>query len=313
EAAQKWAKTVVARVRAMDEGKAKERNTKQRFPASDYDLAAQVIDEMIQTNQVLGSLLFLSEKAGLFKFDLDDVLVNYLGDVQVVAEFSNYREQIVDLFQKVLAKVNEAHDKAEIYIVSHSEGTVIAFLGLLGALHQPDAARPKWVNQVRGLMTIGSPINKHLLLWPELWDDLKAPQGPAPKSPIAWRNYYDFGDPVGFRLDATREWLHANGWRDFFDFNPEKHPDHDIGFTRYYFPGKAHNDYWEDEGVFGHFINTVVDPPPLKGVDLPKAKTIPAPRSRALPFVVSPTLPYVLALALVFAAVSILYAAVRAV
>src|SRR5262249_15169625 len=62
EAAQKWAKTVVARARAIDEEKAKEKNTKKRFSASDYALAAQVIDEMIQTNQILGRLLFLSEK-----------------------------------------------------------------------------------------------------------------------------------------------------------------------------------------------------------------------------------------------------------
>jgi hypothetical protein len=35
-------------------------------------------------------------------------------------------------------------------------------------------------------------------------------------------------------------------------------PVHDFGFTRYYFPGKAHNDYWDDNQVFGHFIQTVV-------------------------------------------------------
>src|SRR5262249_52089124 len=35
-------------------------------------------------------------------------------------------------------------------------------------------------------------------------------------------------------------------------------PIHDFGFTRYYFPGKAHNDYWGDSQIFGHFIQTVV-------------------------------------------------------
>src|SRR5579864_8854889 len=65
EAAQKWAKTIVARVRAIDEDKAKKLKTKQRFSTRDYVLAAQVIDEMIQTNQVLGRLLFLSERTGL--------------------------------------------------------------------------------------------------------------------------------------------------------------------------------------------------------------------------------------------------------
>jgi hypothetical protein len=302
EAAQKWAKTVVARVRAADEN-----NAKQRFSPSDYDLAAQVIGEMIQTNQVLGRLLFLSERAGLFKFDLDDVLVNYLGDVQVVAEFSNYRKQIGNLFHRVLEKVNDDHPEAEIYIVAHSEGTVIAFLGLLTALHQPDVTRPSWAKQVRGLMTIGSPINKHLLIWPELWDGLDMPKGSPPEPPIPWRNYYDYGDPVGFRLSATHNWLKNCGWARFFEFDADN-PDHDVGFTRYYFAGRAHIDYWQDDGVFDHFISTVVKPPAQNGAH--PAKKSSRPRTQFLPWVVSPTLPYVFVMALVFVAVYILYKAV---
>jgi len=70
--------------RGEREDKSGERKGKKRakrhFPAHDAALAAQVINEMILTNQILGRLLFLSEWAGLFKFDLDDLLVNFLPD-----------------------------------------------------------------------------------------------------------------------------------------------------------------------------------------------------------------------------------------
>src|SRR5262249_1887911 len=126
----------------------------------------------------------------------------------------------------------------EIHVIAHSEGTVITFLGLLRALCEKKT--PEWVKSVRGFMTIGSPINKHLILWPELWADvLTAPANPPRKEDrIRWCNYSDYGDPIGFRLKKTREWLTDHGWDGFFDF-----PDNqDIGFSRYPFPGKAHSD-----------------------------------------------------------------------
>ena len=72
--------------------------------------------------------------------------------------------------------------------------------------------------------------------------------------------YYDLGDPIGFDLEITREWLLQNGWLSstatpgVFQFAKT----HDYGFVRYPFPGKAHNDYWEDPEVFGNFIDGVI-------------------------------------------------------
>ena len=67
----------------------------------------------------------------------------------------------------------------DIYIVAHSEGTVVSFLGLLQALSCPASATPTirarsqtstdWIQYVRGFMTIGSPIDKHIVLWPSIW------------------------------------------------------------------------------------------------------------------------------------------------
>ena len=157
--------------------------------------------------------------------------------------------------------------------MAHSEGTVISFLGLLEAVCR--AEPPEWIHNVRGLMTIGSPIDKHLLLWPELFP---ARQGGWKGPAIAWRNYYDYGDPIGFGLGRTRAWLQDNGWKGLFQLTDED----DFGFTRYPYPGKAHVDYWNDEAVFGHFIETVVKPPspPARGSWATAGSPTPAPAEK---------------------------------
>src|SRR6266542_2547843 len=104
------------------------------FSDRQYELARTVIGEMAEGIQVLQWLFFLADRAGLFRFDLGKILVDYLGDVQVVTEFSNYRRQILDSFHGVMEQIHEEHPEAEIYIVAHSEGSVIAFLALLEAL-----------------------------------------------------------------------------------------------------------------------------------------------------------------------------------
>jgi hypothetical protein len=76
------------------------------------------------------------------------------------------------------------------------------------------------------------------------------------------------------------------GWDLYFRFTD----DDDIGFTRYYFPGQADNDYWHDPGVFGHFLQEVVDPPDPEGrpkVLQPAGKVrFEKPRGAALPWLV---------------------------
>jgi hypothetical protein len=248
EEAKKWAGTIVERLRMR--WRQSKRAGEAREP--DFPLLRQVLEEMIETIAVLERLCFLAAKAGLFTFDLRKLLDAYLGDVQVVAEFGSQRKKILDAFAATMAKVHAAHSDADIFVVAHSEGTVVSFLGLLAAARDPDTS---WIQKVRGYMTFGSPLDKHLILWPELFGN--APPAARAEEPIAWRNYYDRGDPIGFALDDVRWWLHHNGWEGVFEFDEE----HDIGFIRYPFPGKAHVDYWNDRGVFRHFIRTVVNEP----------------------------------------------------
>ncbi len=163
-------------------------------------------------------------------------------------------------------------------------------------------------------MTIGSPLDKHLLLWPRLWnkfDDALA-QRALPAGQIQWRNYYDFGDPVGFKLDSTRLWL-AHQKIAAFEFCGCQNCRHDIGFARYLLPGAAHNEYWNDADLFEHFISNVVKngTAPAPGEAKP-APTTPPPQSKPLIVVLSPTLPYVFSFLVLMLGVFVLFKAVYA-
>ena len=163
-------------------------------------------------------------------------------------------------------------------------------------------------------MTIGSPIDKHLILWPAIWDALRTPGRAPAAGPIRWRNYYDYGDPVGFELDTARAWLRDPGhdWEGIgaFEFRDPVNgvAQDDFGFTRYFLPGAAHNDYWTDPGVFGHFIQTVIGLPPEAGV---KGDFSRPPRDRLLAKITSYLLPYLLTVGILYSGVYLLFRALR--
>jgi len=259
EESKAWARTIVDRVRLIDELADGPRSN-----LIDYRKAASVIEEMIDTIQILENLLFLAKKAGILDFQLGQLLIDFLGDVQIVADFKDYGGIIFQRFLNTMKNLAyRFKELKEIYIVAHSEGTVVSLRALLMAMRdQPDESNA-WVDKVKGYMTIGSPLNKHIVLWPDLWKDLVPHPARKRETPIYWRNYYDLGDPVGFDLQITRDWLKENRW-----LNDQQNPNtgaifsfreqDDFGFTRYPFPGKAHNDYWQDDEVFGHFIQEVV-------------------------------------------------------
>ncbi len=298
EESKKWARTIVERLRLRWRMK----GSKGQCTDGDFRLAKQVLSEMIQTIAVLDRIGYLAERAGLFTFDLRRLLEDYLGDVQIVTEFESNRVEILEAFRKVLSDAHTAFPEADIYLVAHSEGTVVSLLGLLNAFRED--TRPEWANSVRGLMTLGSPIDKHLVLWPELFGEGRPRH--TPDQPIEWRNYYDHGDPIGFALDDARAWIAMHGWERVFKFPP----DHDHGFTRYPFPGKAHVDYWTDDAVFGHFIATVVREdrtPSTAGRQLDFTNP---PGDRTFNRILSYVLPYVGVAAVLAIAVYVLFKAV---
>ena len=295
EESKKWARTIVERLRLRWRIKGSKGGCDDR----DFGLIKQILSEMIQTIAVLDRICYLGERAGLFSFDLRKLLGDYLGDVQIVTEFESNRSEILKAFRNVMKGAHDTYPAAEIYVVAHSEGTVVSFLGFLNAFREEP--RPDWVNSVRGFMTLGSPIDKHLVLWPELFGE--GPPRHTPDRRIEWRNYYDYGDPIGFALDDARAWLAMHKWEGVFDFPV----DHDHGFTRYPFPGKAHVDYWTDDAVFGHFITTIVGENPGGSAKSPTADFTAPPADRTLEKWLSYVVPYLGVAALLFVAVYVLF------
>jgi len=291
EETKKWSRTIVDRVRSRG-----------ALEDKDYDTIKRVLSEMIETVNVLERLSFLAEKAGLFKFRLNQVLKDYVDDVQIVTEYEKYRKEILERFDNALSAAHNADPAAELYIVAHSEGTVVALLGLLNAITSSEREKYSWLGQVRGLMTIGSPIDKHLVLWDDLIGQYAGNGGKHAvlDTKIKWKNYYDHGDPVGSKLDLARAWLAEKGIT-HFEF---KQAD-DYGFSRYVFPGKAHTDYWNDHDVFGHFIGSVMELQPPKEKQGKKEPV--HPKSDWIAVIATNTLPYVLMFGLLLAGTHVLY------
>jgi hypothetical protein len=342
-----WARTVIARANALWK-KAKDSKKLQEMVEPDFGLAGEVLEEIIETVYVLENLTRLAEKAGLFKFDLKKLLDEYLGDVQIVAEFGYYRTDIVGRFHRAMESIYQQCVKdnpdVRLHIVAHSEGTVVSFLGLLYAMSgkrlvpakldlsdpserariepvegsrsakKDECAKgpeflvengfPAWLKHVKGYMTIGSPIDKHLLLWEHMWKELEPEKanGLFEGKPIRWRNYYDYGDPVGFKLDTARLWLEQDPKCTAFQFCGCPKCQHDIGFARYVLPGAAHNEYWHDCDVFEHFIRDVVHPE--------SPRPLP-PKDKRLVSWLGPLIPYALSFLILIAGVFVLYKAVQ--
>jgi hypothetical protein len=318
-----WAKSVVSRAHAMY----KQNVASGVIADEDFALGAGVIEEIIETIAVLENLLLLADKAGVFKFDVGPILRDYLGDVQIVAEFVNYRALILGRFHRAMNELLSKLPKGvcpDIYIVAHSEGSVVSFLAMLQALAAREVDCPRleppkpgssrhtekvstaWIDHVRGYMTIGSPIDKHLALWEGLWSDVKNKLGGARRERIRWRNYYDYGDPIGFELDGARRFLEGASC-EAFEFEPK----HDIGYSRSFVPGAAHNAYWADKDVFEHFLYNVIYPEPTHGRAEP-SRPRPDPKNRFLRGPISTAIPYAVSALLHVAAVFVLFNAMAA-
>jgi len=131
-----WARTVVARAKSLCLHA--QENRRPGIVPPDFNLAAEVLEEVIDTVHVLENLFSIVGKAGIFHFDLGDLLVEYIGDVQLVTEFSQYRAEILCRFDAAMAGIFkeycEKDPNVRLHIVAHSEGTVISFLAMLHAM-----------------------------------------------------------------------------------------------------------------------------------------------------------------------------------
>lgn len=298
----------------------------------DFRQGIDAVETLAEGVAVIERLCQLATKVGAPKFEVGALLRDFVGDVQTVTEFPQYRNMILYRFHAALNAIVTTFrarygNDPEIYLVAHSEGTVISMLALLQALSSMELPDPEgkgkiedgaWVEHLHGFMTLGSPIDKHIALWPELWKEFsfvksakvdgqvkicssrKDAKPVMLRQRIKWRNYFDYGDPVGFRLDEAQRWLTSKQCG-AFEFEQFKH---DHGYSRYWLPGKAHVDYWNDAELFRHFIDNVVKTPRIDAPPL-----APPPANKPLRGFVATCIPYVIAFLLHWAAVVALLAA----
>jgi|GEM_PF-3452352 len=312
EEATHWARSVVERL-------GQRHGTDTDLGPEQFHLAGFVVEQIAETLALLQKIALAGQLFKLSKKDVDTVLTQYLCDVEQVGDYQRQREKIRDRFFNRLEWLHQAYPDAEIHLVAHSEGTVVSLFSLLTAISEAGRAEARmlrtagaprescdpgngnrreltfeWVKKVRSFSTMGSPIDKHLHLWPEMWRTFETAAGWIRlEKPIRWRNYYDYADPVGYELDSAQYKLAE--WQCLaFDFVVSKH---DHGYRRYPLPGQAHLGYFTDDALFAHIIEDAVEniqnpvvPPPSVWMGR-----------------LSPILPFAVVGGLLFAAVFVLH------
>ena len=241
-----------------------------------------------------------------FKEMEDLIFAKFLGDVQQYGEYARCRGRAVRRFHEMMAKIEAVHKEREekrgpkrrkprYVIIAHRLGSIMSFDALLYAHAKPHIRRSdsgkwvfpgylrakdigiepdtNWIWRVESFVTLGSPIDKYLMLWwlnyryllnHHEWFESKESKvqtchclGLVRKSLINHFNYCDELDPVGHNLDVAKQ---TKAYRAVFK------PKEDIVFNRYKVPGAAHNKYWEDQGLFKWILaravdRTIEDPP----------------------------------------------------
>ena len=244
-----------------------------------------------------------------FKEMEDLIFAKVLGDAQQYGEYARCRGRAVRRFHKMMARIEAVHREREeereaeqglnprearYVIIAHSLGSIMSFDALLYAHAKRSIRRSgrgkwvfpgyrkvygmgsnpdtNWVWRVKSFVTLGSPIDKYLMLWwlnyryllnHDQWFERTESKvqtchctGPVRKSPIDHFNYCDELDPVGHNLDVAKQ---TKAYRAVFKSRE------DIVFNRYTVPGAAHAQYWGDQGLFKWILARAVDrtkPPP---------------------------------------------------
>jgi hypothetical protein len=216
-----------------------------------FHIAREAIDNLEGLLGLARTISLLYKKSGV----LVDTLNRFLGDVQMYAESDVIRGRINQRFKDVAARVQQCNKDLsqrfqmsgppEIYVVAHSEGTVVSYSSLVEAAE----AKAPWFDCVRGLVTLGSPIDKHYTIWRKRFrtDDFA---GLTRETRVPWFNYWDVSDPVGYGLSVLQsETGHDTDADKLFSIQ------YDTPFIRYPIPGLAHVGYWTDRDLHRHIIH----------------------------------------------------------
>jgi hypothetical protein len=244
-------------------------NTRLFHGGAGYRKAREAIDNLETMLGLIRRLATIYKKSG----QLADILEKFLGDVEMYVESRELRDDINQRFFDILERDDAIAEEVawlvakpqqtiefesrKIYVVAHSEGTVVAYFSLVQAAGEREAneSRRTWLPRVSGLVTMGSPLDKHYSIWQNRFVKFTLDNALAKK--IDWYNYADRSDPVGMDLDVLRKDAAGN-------IDPETDANKmfvlqfDKGFARYPIPGKAHTDYWTDREIHLDILHKVL-------------------------------------------------------
>lgn len=231
----------------------------------------------------------------------DEVFNRFLGDAQLYGEHSITRGKAIRRFHDKMHELHEAHCKSfeekpirpRYVVLAHSLGSIMSFDSLIfahgkiddknkyhnsldiklieektslrGYQSKQELESPSvdWVRFVDTFITLGSPIDKYLLIWSENYEHLYENKGEGcwfnseecrgRDSKIKHFNYCDELDPVGHELNTAYDRKVVNNV-----FSKED----DALFMRYKIPGKAHVDYWKDIPLLRRIVMLAVHDKP---------------------------------------------------
>jgi len=256
-------------------------NTRLFHGGPDFRRAREAIDNLEKMLDLIKRLAAIYKKSG----ELATILERFLGDVQMYVESWQLRQEINQEFfnvldsdeavaARILGLLKDHHKEAperiekcdwashDIYVIAHSEGTVVSYFSLVQAAAEREdkAGKHKWLDRVSGLVTMGSPLDKHYSIWENrfLLNNLKT----TFKKKIEWYNYADVSDPVGKCLDVLVKDAPGMDANRMFDVK------FDEAFARYPIPGKAHTDYWMDREIHLDILHKVM------GIGEPRTKKV---------------------------------------
>ncbi len=255
---------------------------KNQVPQWIQKLLLLLIQSLLMTQQVM-KLRFSSLEKLIFS--------SFLGDVQQYGEYTRARGRGTFRFHKLLGSIEAEHrdqpddQKPRYTIIAHSLGTIMSFDALIYAKIRAsipelaakvaddfrgyneaadrevsesstatgaDLTNTQWIHRVDHFFTLGSPIDKYLIMWWQNYTYLTGKNWPTDIADSQHRikhiNYCDELDPVGHNLDVARS---SAAYPHVFESGE------DIVFNRYDIPGVAHTDYWNDQPLFSRILRTI--------------------------------------------------------
>ncbi|RXK84118.1 hypothetical protein EST62_09965 [Chlorobaculum sp. 24CR] len=149
-------------------------------------------------------------------------------------------------------------------LISPSDAELKSHFDLARALEENNMPVPKipylsWKNHIKSYITLGSPIDKFYVLWPEKYthlEEIGQDQEEWLKAPaeINHYNFCDEQDPVGHHLEEV---MGTRVYKQLFKITPTGN--HDVVFRRYEVPGYAHIKYFDDRELFFGIVDNIID------------------------------------------------------